>query len=180
MRGDHLAHELERAVEVAVERDHARAVHQRLRHLAGGDVAVGDDHRAGDAGTRGIGGGGGGGIAGGGADDGLGAFAHGGGDGAGHAPILEGAGGVGALKLQAHFGADHLREDGRAQQRRGALLQRDERVAGRERKPLAVALDQGDVALGDRDQLPLALHDEAESTDRSLGPSAYVALGGFI
>ena len=41
--------------------------------------------------------------------------------------------------------ADHLREHGRAQQRRGALLQADQLVAGRERQALVVALDQRHV-----------------------------------
>ena len=45
-RAAQLAHELERLVEVAAQRDHARAVHQRLRELAGGDLALGHDHRA--------------------------------------------------------------------------------------------------------------------------------------
>ena len=44
--GRQLAHELERLVEVAAQRDHARAVHQRLRELAGRDLALGHDHRA--------------------------------------------------------------------------------------------------------------------------------------
>ena len=42
--------------------------------------------------------------------------------------------------------ADHLREHGRAQQRRGALLQADQRIAGRERQALAIALDQRHVS----------------------------------
>ncbi len=145
-----LAHERERLVEVALERDHARAVHQRLRHLALRDLALGHDHRAGDARARRVRGGARGGVAGRGADHRLGAFAHGGRDRAGHAAVLERAGRVGALELQAHGRADHLREHRRAQQRRRALLQADERVAGRERQALAVALDQRHVRARER------------------------------
>jgi hypothetical protein len=48
---DELAHERERLVEVAAQRDHARAVHQRLGELAGGDLALRHDHRAGQPGA---------------------------------------------------------------------------------------------------------------------------------
>ena len=48
-RSDELAHERQRLVEVAAQRDHARAVHQRLGELAGGDLALGHDHRAASA-----------------------------------------------------------------------------------------------------------------------------------
>jgi len=41
-----LADELQRLVEVAPQRHHPRPVHQRLRELAGGDLALGNDHRA--------------------------------------------------------------------------------------------------------------------------------------
>ena len=72
-----LADELERLVEVAAQRDHARAVHQRLGELAGRDLALGDDHRAAQPGARRVGGGARGGVAGRGADHRLGALAHG-------------------------------------------------------------------------------------------------------
>ena len=36
--------ELERRVEIAAQRDHARAVDERLGELAGRDLAVRDDH----------------------------------------------------------------------------------------------------------------------------------------
>src|SRR3712207_6891367 len=39
-------------VEVAAERDDARAVHQRLGELAGGDLALGHDDRAGEPAAR--------------------------------------------------------------------------------------------------------------------------------
>jgi hypothetical protein len=38
---------VERLVEVAAQRDDARAVHERLGELARGDLALGDDDRAG-------------------------------------------------------------------------------------------------------------------------------------
>ena len=145
VRVGELAHERERLVEVAGQRDHARAVDERLGHLALRDLAVGDDHRAGDARARGVRGGARGGVAGGGADHGLRAVAHRGRDRAGHAAVLERARRVGALELQAHRRAHQLREHGRAQQRRGALLQADQLVAGLERQALVVALDQRHV-----------------------------------
>ena len=70
-----LAHERQRLVEVAAQRDHARAVHQRLGELAGGDLPLGHDHRAAQPGARGVGGGARGRVAGRGADHRLGALA---------------------------------------------------------------------------------------------------------
>ena len=43
------AHERQRLVEVAAQRDDARAVHERLGELALGDLALRHDHRAGQA-----------------------------------------------------------------------------------------------------------------------------------
>ena len=107
-------------------------------------------------GARGVGGGGGGGVAGGGADDGLRPAPVGLGDRRTVMPrSLKEPVGLSALELEAHFGADELREDGGAQQRRGALLEGDERITGREWKPLAVALDEGYVALGGVTGTPL-------------------------
>ena len=56
-RSAELAHELQRLVEVAAQRDHARAVHQRLGELAGRDLALRHDHRAAQPGPRRVGGG---------------------------------------------------------------------------------------------------------------------------
>ena len=53
--------------------------------------------------------------------------------------------GLAPSSFRRTVGADQLREHRRAQQRRRALLQADERIAGRERQPLAVALDQRHV-----------------------------------
>ena len=150
MRVGELAHERQRLVEVALERDHARAVHERLGHLALRDLALGDDHRAGDARARRVGRRARRRVARRGADHRLGAVAHGRRDRAGHAAVLERAGRVGALELQAHGRAHHLREHRRAQQRRRALLQADERVARLERQALAVALDQRHVDARER------------------------------
>ena len=137
-----LAHELERLVEVAAQRDHARAVHQRLGELARGDLALGDDHDAGQPPARGVGGGARGGVAGRGADERLGALAHGRGDRAGHPAVLERAGRVGALDLQPHLRAGALGQPLGEHVRRRALAERDDRVLGRERQALAIALDQ--------------------------------------
>ncbi len=68
---DEFPHELQRGVEVGLERDHASAVDQRLGELAGGDLALGHDHGAAQARSSRIGGGRGGGVAGRGAHDRL-------------------------------------------------------------------------------------------------------------
>ncbi len=93
-------------------------------------------------------------------------------DRAGHPAILERAGRVGALELQAHGRADHLREHRRAQQRRRALLQADQRVARSERQALAIALDQRHVgsrrgyALHPRDLDARLVHTNSSSITR--------------
>ena len=139
---DELAHERQRLVEVAAQRDHAGAVHQRLGELAGGDLALGDDHGAAQPAAGGVGGGARRGVAGRGADDGLGALAHGGADRAGHPAVLEGAGRVRALELEPDLDADALGDALGQHERRRALLERDDRVPGGEREPLLVARDQ--------------------------------------
>ena len=68
-----LADDLQGLVEVALQRDHPGAVHQRLGELADRDLALGHDHRAAQAGARRVGGAARGGVAGRGADDRLGA-----------------------------------------------------------------------------------------------------------
>ncbi|OPZ85156.1 MAG: hypothetical protein BWY76_01527 [bacterium ADurb.Bin429] len=62
-----LAHETQRVIEIAVNRQHLRAVNHRLREFAQCDIPVRDEHDAAHAGARGVGGGGGGGVAGAGA-----------------------------------------------------------------------------------------------------------------
>ncbi len=146
MRVGELAYQRQRLVEVALQRDHARTVYERLGHLALCDLALRDDHRTGDARARRVCGGARRSVARGGTDHGLCAVAHGRGDRARHPAVLERAGRVGALELQAHCRAHHLREHRRAQQRRRALLQADKRVAELERQPLAIALDQRHVS----------------------------------
>ena len=138
------AHELQRLVEVPAQRDHPRAVHERLGELARGDLALGHDHRARQPRARRVGRRARRRVARGGADDRLGALAHRGRHRAGHAAVLERAGGVRALELQPHLGADALGDPLGEQQRRRALQQRDHRVLGRERQPLAEALDEAD------------------------------------
>jgi hypothetical protein len=140
--GDELAHELERAVEVALQRDHAGAVHERLGQLAGRDLALRDDDRAAQPGPGGVGRQAGRGVAGRRADHRLGAVAHGARDRAGHAAVLEGAGRVGALELEQDLGADLLRQARGGDERRRALVQRDRGVAGSEGQAVAIAVDQ--------------------------------------
>ena len=84
-----LADELQRLVEVPAQRDDAGAVHERLGELAGGDLALWDDHRAADPGAGRIRRGRGGCVPSRRADDGLGALADGGRHRTGHPAILE-------------------------------------------------------------------------------------------
>jgi hypothetical protein len=133
---------VERLVEVAAQRDDAGAVHERLGELAGGDLALGDDDGAGQPRLRRVGGGARGGVARRGADDRLGALAHRGRHGAGHAAVLERAGRVRALELEPHLAADALGHEGRVDERRRALAERHDGVVVGERQVLAEALDQ--------------------------------------
>ena len=81
-------------------------------------------------------------VAGGGADHSLSTITHGGRDRARHAAILEAAGRIRALDLQPRLGAHPLGQPRRVDERRRALVERDDRVAGVERQPVHVALDQ--------------------------------------
>ena len=137
-----LAHELERLVEVAAQGDDARAVHERLGELAGGDLALRHDHRAAQAGTRCVGGQAGSGVARRGADDRLGPAAHRVGHRARHAAVLERPRGVGALELQMDLHPNLLRQPRGVHERRRPLLQRHDRVAAVEGQAVAVALDE--------------------------------------
>src|SRR5690606_4174922 len=92
-------HDGQAVVEVAVHRHQGGPVDDRLGQFARGDLPGGQDDGAAQPGAGGVRGGGGGGVPGGGTHDELGV---GGGHlrhGHGHAAVLEGAGGVGALDL---------------------------------------------------------------------------------
>ena len=102
---DELRGQREAVVEVAVDLQQLGAVHERLGQLAQRDLALRHEHRAGQPGPGRVRGGGGAGVAGGGADDRLGALLDRLGDGHGHAPVLEGAGRVGALHLEVDVAA---------------------------------------------------------------------------
>ena len=102
----------------------------------------GHDHRSAQAGARGVRGAARGGVAGRGADDRLGARPLRARDRDRHPPVLEAPGWVRALELQVDLGADALGEPRGVDQRRRALVQRDDRVALLDREVVAVALDQ--------------------------------------
>ena len=81
--------------------------------------------------------------------------------------------GFSALELQPHLGADALGDPLGEDQRRRALAERDDRVLGREREPVAVALDEADAAhdellLDDPDRARRRAH-EVELADQLHG-----------
>ena len=63
-------------------------------------------------------------------------------DGHGHAAVLEAPGRVRALALEPELDAEPLGEPRRAEERRRALAERDDRRRSVERQPVAVALDE--------------------------------------
>ena len=106
-----LADDPQRVVEVALQGDHAGAVHQRLGELADRDLALGDDHRAAHPGPRRVGGGARRGVAGRGADHRLRARAPCARETATVIPrSLKRAGRVGALELEVGAGRRSARE----------------------------------------------------------------------
>ena len=141
-RRDEFADELQRLVEVAAQRDHARPVHQRLGELARRDLALGHDHAPAQPGTRRVRGGRRRRVAGRGADDRLGPLANRRRHRAGHPAVFERAGRVRSLELQPDLGAGALGEPRRAST---SGVEPSSRVttgsSGAERQPVAVALD---------------------------------------
>ena len=124
---DQLGEDADAAVEVGLELDGERAVVHRLRELAPGDLAFGDEDDAAQAGAGGIGGHGGRGVAGGGAGDPLEAALGGDGERGGHAGVLEGAGGIHALVLgEQPVDADGLGAARQVVERRVAFAQGDD------------------------------------------------------
>ncbi len=95
------ADEGEDLIEVGFDLEGACAVFEGLGEFAEADVAVGEEDDGFETGGGGVGGHGGGGVAGGDAGDAAEAEAPGLGGAAGHAVVLEGAGGVEALVLEA-------------------------------------------------------------------------------
>ena len=140
--GDDLAGHLQAVVEVAVDLNDLGAVHDSLRQLAHRDLALRDQHRAGDAGAGGVRRGRRRGVAGRRAQHRLLTAGHRVGDGHRHAAVLERAGRVEALDLQMHRAADLFGQPRRRNQRRAALEQGDRRPVVADRQPVPVRLDQ--------------------------------------
>ena len=135
--------DLERLVEVAAQGDHPRTVHQRLGELADRDPPLGHDHRAAQPGAGGVGGRARRRVPGRGADHRLCARPLRPRHREGHPAVLEARGRVRALELQQHARADALGDHRRLHERRRALVQADDRIAGLERQPVAIPLDEG-------------------------------------
>ena len=138
----------EAVVEVAAHHDHLGAVQDRLRHLAGGDLALGHQHQRLEAGLRGVRRHRGRGVAGRGADHGLGAVVLGDRDRGGHAAVLERAGRVVALDLEPDLGAGQPGEPLGVHQRGAALAQRDRDGALGDLQQVAVLLDDAAPLVG--------------------------------
>ena len=140
----HLAHDRQGPVEVALHGQDFGAVEQGLGQLALGHVAIGNQHKGPHAGPAGIGRRRSGGVAGAGADHGLRAGFAGLADRHGHAPILEGTGGIKTVVLEEHLHppADPLRDHRRRDQRGCSLAQGDHRRGCRNGQPGPVGLDQ--------------------------------------
>ncbi len=140
----HVADDGQGPVEVALHRQHLGTVEKRLGQLPLGHIAVGNQHEGPHAPPAGIGGRGGRGVAGAGADHRFGARFLRLAEGHGHAPVLEGAGGVEAVVLEEHLHApahplgDHRCRD----QGGGPLPQGDHRGGVADGQPGTVGLDQ--------------------------------------
>src|SRR6185437_13821050 len=136
-----LAGQLEAVVERPVDLQQLRAVNQRLGELADRDLALGDEHGAGQAGPGRVGGRRRGRVAGGGADHRLGALGGGHGNRGRHAPVLERSGRVESFYLQVDVAAGTRGKHRRGEQRRAALLEGHGRHPGRDRQPVPVLGD---------------------------------------
>ena len=145
----HLFHEFHAGVEVALNLDHDRTMDHRLRQFAERDLAVRDDHEAGDAGTRGIGRRCRRGVAGRGTDDGTAARFHRLGHGQGHAAVLEGTRRIESFKLDVdiHLLAQRARDVLELDQGRCALAQADDAGIFRDRQAVTVFFDEAGVAI---------------------------------
>ncbi len=140
--GEH-AHQRENLIEVGFHLKRARAVFQRLRQLAVGDVAVRDEDDGIESGGAGIGRHGCGRVAGGDARHALAAESNRLRDAAGHAVVFERSGGIEALVFERQpIQAAVLSGARRVQQRRVAFAKRDDlMVMAIERQQFAIAPD---------------------------------------
>ena len=140
--GGELAGQLQAVVEVAVDLDDLRAVHDRLRELAHRNLALRHQHRTRDACPRRIRRGRRRCVARRRAQHGLLTPGHRLGDGHGHAAIFERARRVEPLDLQMNCAPGVFGQPRRRHQRGAALEQRDCGPAVLDRQPIAVGGDQ--------------------------------------
>jgi hypothetical protein len=147
----HLFDKLHAGVEISLDLDHDRTMNHGLRQFAERDLAVRNQHEAGDAGARGIGRRRRRGVAGGRADDGAAALFHRLGHGHGHAAILEGTRRIQTFELDVdvHLLAQLVRDVPELDQRRRALTQTDDAGVLRDRQAVAVFFDEAGVAIAD-------------------------------
>ena len=145
----HLPNDRQGPVEVALHRQHLGAIEQGLGQFSLGHVAIRNQHEGPHAAAAGIGGRGSRGVAGAGADHRLRAGLLGLGDGHGHAPVLEGAGGVEPVVFEEHLhaSADPFADHRRGDQGGGAFPQGDHRCGRAYRQPAAIGLDQAGPVL---------------------------------
>src|SRR6202040_3551010 len=129
-------------VEVAVDLDDLRAVHDCLCELAHGDLALRYEHGARDAGAGGVRRSRRRRVARRRAQNGLLAVRNCLGDGQGHAPVLERTGRVEALDLEMHRAACVFGKPRRGEERGAALAQGDRCPAVLDRQPVTVRGDE--------------------------------------
>ncbi len=142
-----LAHKLQGIVEIALDRHHFRAIHEALRHFSNRDFPGGKQDDATDAGTRRVGRRCRGSIAGRCANHRAGPFLHGLGDRHRHATVLERAGGIQPLVFHINLAAapDAFAQPRAVDQRRRALVQRNDRCRFGNGKEFAVTRDDSPV-----------------------------------
>ena len=138
---DEVARDDERFIEVRVDLDQLRAVHERLRELAQRDLPLGDEHGALDPGFRRVRGRARARVPRRRADHGLRAFLHRFRDRDRHPAVLEGSRRVRPFVLEIHVCTHALGQALGVDQRRAALTERDDRRRLRHGQAVAVLSD---------------------------------------
>ncbi|MBA7649090.1 hypothetical protein ES703_56884 [subsurface metagenome] len=124
---DEIANNLQRLIEIALNRDHLGSTRRDMRQLPQGNLSLRQEHNAAQTGPGSIGGSGSSRVSRRGAYYRPGALFHGLRYCQGHTAILERTGGVAPLDLEINLSANLLRQRGRREQRRVSLPQGNNR-----------------------------------------------------